>query len=271
MIKRINVFEKIVKLAAIITVSILGFLLIYIFVNGLPNLKISLFSLNYTTENVSSLPAIITTIMLVFISLLIASPLGIFTSIYLVEYANKNSLFIDLIRLAIETLGGIPSIVYGLFGMLFFVTRLRLGYSVISGALTISIMILPLIIRTTEESLLAVNEEIKYASYALGAGKIRTIFKVILPAALPGIISGIILSTGRIVGETAALIYTLGTVPKIPTSILDSGRTLAVHMYALSSEAFYIKEANATAVILVFIVIFINYLSEYIFNKIKGD
>lgn len=173
--------------------------------------------------------------------------------------------------MATETLAGVPSIVYGLFGMLFFVIRLGFQYSLLAGSLTLTIMILPLIIRTTEEALLSVDDSIREASLALGAGKLRTIFKTVLPVAMPGILSGIILSVGRIIGETAALMYTLGTASKIPNSLFSSGRSLSVHMYLLSTEGLHVNQSYATGVVLLLLILFINGLSTYIGNKLgKG-
>lgn len=258
-----------VMAAAVVTFAALLFLIGYILIKGVPHLKPSLFELHYTTENVSMLPAIINTIIMTIVSLVIAIPLGLFTAIYLVEYSGKNSSkIVKIIRLTTETLSGIPSIVYGLFGMLFFVTYLHWGYSILAGAFTMSIMILPLIMRTAEEALLSVSDSFREASFGLGAGKLRTIFRIVLPAAMPGVAAGIILAIGRIVGETAALMYTSGTVAEIPKNIMSSGRTLALHMYALSSEGLYENEAYATAVILLVLVLLINTLSSFIARKI---
>lgn len=257
--------------AACISVTILIFLILYIVIKGLPNLEPSLFSLQYTSENVSVLPAVITTIQMTFLSLIIAVPLGIFTAIYLAEYAKRGNKIVQLIRITTETLSGIPSIVYGLFGMLFFVTALGWGFSLIAGAFTLSIMILPLIMRTTEEALNSVPDSYREGSFGLGAGRLRTVFRIVLPAAVPGILSGIILAIGRIVGETAALIYTAGTVAQVPTKLTDSARTLAVHMYNLSSEGLHTDEAYATALILLIIVIGINALAAFAAKKLaKG-
>ena len=202
------------------------------------------------------------------LSLLIAVPFGIFSAIFLVEYAGRGNKFIGVIRLTTETLSGIPSIVYGLFGMLFFVNTLGWGFSLLAGAFTLSIMILPLIMRTTEEALKAVPDSFREGSFGLGAGKLRTVFRIVLPSAIPGILAGIILAIGRIVGETAALIYTAGTVAQVPSSVLGSGRTLAVHMYNLSSEGLYMDQAYATAVILLVLVVGINALSSVIARKL---
>ena len=250
------------------------FLIAYILINGIPNLKPSLFALEYNSDNVSLFPALINTLEMTALSLLIAVPLGVFTAIYLVEYAGRGNKLVGIIRLTSETLSGIPSIVYGLFGMLFFVGTLQLGLSLLSGALTISIMILPLIIRTTEEALIAVPDMYREASFGLGAGRLRTVFRAVLPSAVPGILAGIILAVGRIVGETAALMYTAGTVAEIAIGkdfLFDSTRTLAVHMYLLSSEGFHTNEAYATAVVLLAIVLAINTLSSFVAKRLTKN
>ena len=202
------------------------------------------------------------------LSLLIAVPFGIFSAIFLVEYSGKGNKFVEVIRLTTETLSGIPSIVYGLFGMLFFVNTLDWGFSILAGAFTLSIMILPLIMRTTEEALKSVPDSYREGSFGLGAGKLRTVFRIVLPSAVPGILAGVIRAIGRIVGETAALIYTAGSVAQIPKSVMGSGRTLAVHMYHLSSEGLYMDQAYATAVILLVLVVGINTLSGMIARKL---
>lgn len=257
-----------VMLAAFITFALLLFLIFYILVNGIPYIKPSLFSLHYTSENASVIPALINTVVMTLLSLLIAVPFGIFSAIFLVEYAGKGNKFIEVIRLTTETLSGIPSIVYGLFGMLFFVNTLKWGFSILAGAFTLSIMILPLIMRQTEEALKAVPDSYREGSFGLGAGKLRTVFHVVLPSAVPGILSGVILATGRIVGETAALIYTAGTIAKVPSSIFDSARTLSVHMYNLSKEGLHTDESYATAVVLLVLVIAINMLSNFVARKV---
>ena len=257
--------------AAAATFAVLLFLLAYILINGLPNIKPSLFSLEYNTENASLMPALVNTVIMTALSLVIAIPFGIFSAIFLVEYAKKGNKFVGIIRITAETLSGIPSIVYGLFGMLFFVSALKWGYSILAGAFTMSIMILPLIMRTTEEALKSVPDTYREGSFGLGAGKLRTIFRIVLPAAVPGIMSGVILAIGRIMGETAALMYTAGTVPKMASSPMDSGRTLAVHMYNLSSEGLYMDQAYATAVILLIVVVGMNTLSAVAARKLtKG-
>ena len=258
-------------LAAMCTVGVLGFLVGYILIKGVPHLSLSLFAWKYTSENVSMLPSLINTILMTLMTLAVAAPLGVFAAIYLVEYAKKGNKLVGVIRVTAETLTGIPSIVYGLFGMLFFVGTCKWGYSLLSGALTLAIMVLPVIMRTTEEALLAVPDSFREASFGLGAGKLRTIFKIVLPAAIPGILAGVILAIGRIVGETAALIYTAGTVAEVPDSIFSSARTLSVHMYNLSKEGLNTNEAYATAVVLLILVICINLLSNLVAKKLEKN
>ena len=260
-----------VILAAVITFSVLLFLIAYILIKGVPHLKPSLFAWEYTSDNVSMMPAIINTLIMTLVSLIIAVPFGIFSAIYLVEYAKRGNKFVKVIRLTTETLSGIPSIVYGLFGFLFFVTYLKWGNSILAGAFTLAIMILPLIMRTTEEALKSVPDSYREGSFGLGAGKLRTVFSVVLPTAIPGILAGVILAVGRIVGETAALIYTSGTVAQIPhglSGLMGSGRTLAVHMYNLSSEGLHVDESYATAVVLLILVVAINSLSGFVAKKL---
>ena len=240
----------------------------YILIKGIPHLTPELFAWKYTSNNVSMLPSIINTFLMTLLSLLVCVPLGIGAAIYLTEYAKRGSKLVKLVRMTAETLSGIPSIIYGLFGSLFFVVALKMGLSLLSGSLTLSIMVLPTIIRTTEEALLAVPDSYREGSFGLGAGRLRTTFKVVLPSAVPGILSGVILAVGRIVGETAALIYTAGTVAKVPDSLLDSTRTLAVHMYTISTEGLYIDQSYATAVVLLVVVLGINALSAFIAKRI---
>ena len=258
-----------VLIAAVVTVLTLLFLVGYILINGIPYLKPSLFALEYNSDNVSMLPSIFNTIVMVLVALLFSVPFGVGAAIYLVEYAKKGNKLVGVIRLTTETLTGIPSIIYGLFGMLFFVIQLKWGYSMLAGACTLAIMVLPTIMRTTEEALLCVPVSYREGSFGLGAGKLRTIFKIVLPAAIPGILSGVILAIGRIVGETAALIYTAGTMTGT-AGLMDSGRTLAIHMYVLSNEGLHKNEANATAVVLLIIVLLINALSSFIAKKLEA-
>lgn len=254
-------------LSAVITGGVLLLVAGYVLCKGIPYLRPSMFAPVYNSENVSMLPALFNTIWMTLLSLAIAAPLGVGGAVYLVEYAPRKSRLVQLVRVTAETLSGIPSILYGLFGMIFFVTTLRWSYSLLSGALTLAIMVLPLILRTTEEALLAVPDSYREGSLALGAGKLRTVMKVVLPPASGGIFAGIILATGRIVGETAALIYTAGTVAQFAVNPMSSGSTLAVHVYVLSGEGLHVGEAYATAVILMLIVFLMNALSSWIAKR----
>lgn len=259
------------KISMFSTLFVFFVLIGFIFYKGVMYLSWDLFAWEYTSENVSMMPAIINTINMVLFSLLIALPLGIFGAIFLSEYGNKKSRLLNLIRVASDTLVGIPSIVYGLFGYLAFVIYFGFRTSFIAGVLTLSIMILPLILRSSEEALRSVPVSFREASFALGAGKLRTIFAIIVPAAIPGILAGVILSIGRIVGESAALLYTSGSVAKV-AGMMDSGRTLSVHMYAISSEGQHINQAYSTAMILILIVLVINIVSNLIAKKLtKGS
>lgn len=260
-----------VLLSAILTFSVLIFLIAYILIHGVPYLKPSLFSLSYTSENASLMPALVNTVIMTVLSLLIAIPFGIFSAVFLVEYAKRGNKFVEVIRLTTETLQGIPSIVYGLFGMLFFVGVCDWGFSILAGAFTMSIMVLPLIMRSTEEALKAVPDSYREGSFGLGAGKLRTVFRIVLPAAIPGILAGIILAVGRIVGETAALIYTAGSVAEFPKNVMSSGRTLAVHMYNLANEGLYMDQAYATSVILLVLVVGINTLSGVVAKRLAKN
>jgi len=269
------VFNILTKIAVVLTISVFVLIVGYVVIKGVPYLKPSLFAKTYTTENVSMLPAIVNTFEMLLVSLAIAAPLGIFCAIYLVEYAKKGNKFVRVIRLTTETLSGIPSIVYGLFGNMFFVLALNWKLSMLSGActlaimvLTLAIMVLPVIMRTTEEALLCVPDMYREGSFGLGAGKLRTIFVIVLPPAISGILSGVILAMGRIFGETAALIYTAGTIAKY-AGLTDSGRTLSIHMYSLSNEGLYMNEASATAVVLLAVVLLLNGLASLVARKLS--
>lgn len=262
------VLRLLMVLATVFTAGVTVCLVGYILFKGIPNLTPDQFAWEYNTENVSMMPAIINTVLMVVLVLIFAVPVGVGAAIYLVEYAKKGNKLVKLVRVTTETLQGIPSIVYGLFGYLFFVVFFGWGNTFIGGALTLAIMILPLIMRTTEEALLSVPDAFREGSFGLGAGKLRTIFKIILPSAVPGIVSGIILGIGRVVGETAALMFTAGTIAKVPASLMDSGRTLAVHMYALLSEGLYMEQAYAAAVVLMVLVLMINACSGWIAKKL---
>lgn len=262
------VLRILMVIATIFTVGVTVCLVGYILIRGIPNLTPEQFAWEYNTENVSMMPAIINTVLMVLLVLVFAVPVGVGAAIYLVEYAKKGNKLVKIVRITTETLQGIPSIVYGLFGYLFFAVFFGWGYTFIGGALTLAIMILPLIMRTTEEALLSVPDSFREGSFGLGAGKLRTIFRIILPSAVPGIVSGIILGIGRVVGETAALMFTAGTIAKVPGSLMDSGRTLAVHMYALLSEGLYMEQAYAAAVVLMVLVLIINACSGWIAKKL---
>ena len=261
--------KVLIRAASALTSFLILYIVGFIFLKGIPNLNVGLFQWEYTSENVSLMPALINTILMTAISMTFAVPIGIFTAIFLAEYAKRGNKFVKFIRMAAETLSGIPSIVYGIFGMVFFVIALGWRYSLLAGALTMAIMILPLIMRTTEEALLSVPDAYREGSYGLGAGKLRTVFSISLPAAVPGILGGVILAIGRVVGETAALIYTAGTLARVAQSPMDSARTLSVHLFRLSGEALHINEAYATAVVLILLVLVINALSALIARKIS--
>ena len=263
-----RIYRFAVYAGAFFSMAVLVLIVGYILVKGIPHLSPELFAWAYNSSNVSMMPSIINTLLITLFSLIVCVPLGIGAAIYLTEYAKRGSKLVKLVRMTAETLSGIPSIIYGLFGALFFVVALDMGLSLLSGALTLSIMVLPTIMRTTEEALLAVPDSYREGSFGLGAGRLRTTFKVVLPSAVPGILSGVILAVGRIVGETAALIYTAGTVAKIPDSVLDSTRTLAVHMYTISTEGLYINQSYATAVVLLVVVLGINAFSSFVAKRI---
>ena len=269
-----KIFSNTVKIlmysAADFTFALLIGIIVYVAYRGLPYLRPSLFSLEYSSKNQSMLPSIINTLHMILITLLISVPIGIFSAIYMVEYAKSNNKAIKVVRLATETLQGIPSIVYGLFGYIFFNIFLGLGYSIISGALTMAIMVLPLIIRATEEALLAVDNSYREASYGLGARKLRTVFNVVLPPAMNGILSGVILAIGRVFGETAALIFTAGTMSSLAKTS-ESGSTLAIHMYKLFGEGIHINESFATALVLLIFVVIINSISTILANRLGGN
>ncbi|MBO4991896.1 MAG: phosphate ABC transporter permease PstA [Firmicutes bacterium] len=274
-----------VTLSAIMTAGVVILLVGYILIKGIPCLTPDLFAWKYTSENGSLMSSLINTVIMIILALIIAGPIGIFSAIYLVEYAKRGNKVVGVVRMTAEMLSGIPSIVYGLFGYLFFVKALGWSYSIMAGAFTLAIMVLPLIMRTTEEALKAVPDSYREGSFGLGAGRLRTVFRIILPSAVPGILAGIILAIGRIVGETAALIYTAGTVAEVPVwkwtghplrdliaPLFSSGSTLSVHMYRMSSEGLHINTAYGTAVVLLVIVIVINALSSFVAKKLsKAD
>ena len=262
-----RILKALCWLSGFITLGTLALIVLYICINGIPHLKGSLFAIKYNSRNVSMFHAIVNTLAMTGLALLFSVPVGVFGGIYLAEYAKPGSKLVKLIRVTAETLTGIPSIVYALFGMLAFVVTLKIGISILSGALTLAIMTLPLILRQTEESLLSVPLSYREGSFGLGAGKLRTTMRIVLPVAMPGILAAVLLSVGRISGETAALIYTAGTATRI-AGLMESGRTLSVHLYQLQQEARYMNEAFAVAVVLLVIVILMNALSSFIARKL---
>ena len=273
-----KILRALVYVGAILTALVLAGIVGYILINGIPHLKPSLFEWTYTSENVSLMPALIDTILMALLALALSVPTGVGAAIYLVEYARSSSRFVRAVRMTAETLQGIPSIIYGLFGLLFFTTMLGWGLSLISGACTLAIMVLPVVMRTTEEALLAVPESYKQGGFALGAGRVRTIFRCVLPSALPGIVGGVLLALGRCVGEVAALLFTAGTVAQIPDfggqgifAIFDSCRTLAVHMYVLASEGLHMDETYATAVVLLILVVILNMGANFAAKRLKRE
>lgn len=254
--------------AAALTAALFLTMIAYLTIKGIPHLKSTFFALNYTSENVSLLPAAVNTLVMTILALALALPFGIGAAVYTCEYARRGNRFVGIVRVAAETLAGIPSIVYGLFGAIFFVRRLGCGKSLLAGALTLAVMILPLVLRTAEEALKSVPALYREGSFGLGAGRLRTVFKIVLPAAAPGLFAGVLLAIGRILGESAALVFTSGTVAQVASNMLDSGRTLAVHLYAISGEGLYIGETYATSVVLLVFVIALNALAGHIQKKL---
>lgn len=265
------VLAAVTWLSALLTAAVVVFLIGYILYHGIPNLSLpGIFAWEYNGENQSMTPAIINTFIMVALTLLLAVPIGVGAAIYLVEYAKKGNKLVKVIRITAETLSGIPSIVYGLFGFIVFVITLGWSYTLIAGVITMAIMILPLIMRTTEEALMAVPDSFREGSFGLGAGKLRTVFRIVLPSAVPGILAGIILAIGRIVGESAALIFTSGTNAVVAKSLFTSASTLSVHLYALLTEGLYTEQAYAVAVVLLFVIIGINALSNVVAKKLTA-
>lgn len=264
-----NILKLLIYLSAIFTVGALAIIVGYIFVKGIGKLNLHFLTSDYSSSGDGGiLPMIVSTVYMVGVSIAIATPIGVLAAIYMQEYAKQDKL-VKAIRFATESLAGIPSIIYGLFGGIFFVTVLKLSFSILSGALTVSIIILPLIIRTTEEALKTVPRSYREASLALGSTKFQTLYKVVLPSAVPGILSGIILSVGRVIGESAAIFLTAGTVAQMPLGIFDSARTLTVHAYLLTKESGDIQTAAALGIVLIFIVLFLNTIAKIIAKKLN--
>ncbi|EGT4847098.1 phosphate ABC transporter permease PstA [Clostridioides difficile] len=264
-----NLLKSLVYLSALFTIVSLVVIVGFIFIKGIGNMNFNFLFSNYSASGDGGiLPMIITTLYTVVVSIVVATPIGILAAIYLQEYAKKGKA-VTAIRFATESLSGIPSIVYGLFGGIFFVVTLKMGYSIVTGSLTVAIIILPVIIRTTEEALKTVPQAYRESSLALGATKFQTLYKVVLPSAIPGILSGVILSVGRIIGESAAILLTAGTVAKMPGGIFDSARTLTVHSYLLTKESGDIATAASIGIVLIVIVLALNMLARFVAKKLN--
>lgn len=267
-----NILLTLLWFAAFLTVAVLVTIVGYIFYKGIGLISFNFIFGDYSPSGDGGIwPMIVTTIYTIAISLIIATPIGILAAVYLQEYAKQGKL-VRLIRFATESLTGIPSIIYGLFGAVFFVTTLKLGMSIIAASLTLTIIVLPVIIRTTEESLKTVPRTYREGSLALGTTKLQTLYKVILPSAMPGILSGLILSMGRIIGESAAIFLTAGTVAAMPSSIFSSARTLTVHSFLVTQEAGDIELAAAIGIVLIVIILILNFSATFISKKLnKAD
>ena len=264
-----NLLRGLLWLSAILSVAVLVMIVGFIFYKGFGLISFDFIFGDYSPTGGGGIwPMIVTTIYTIVISLVIATPIGILAAVYLQEYAKQGRL-VRIIRFATESLTGIPSIIYGLFGAVFFVTTLKLGMSIIAASLTLTIIVLPVIIRTTEEALKTVPASYREGSLALGTTKLQTLYKVILPTAMPGILSGIILSIGRIVGESAAIFLTAGTVAAMPESIFSSARTLTVHSYLVTQESGDIELAAAVGIVLIVIILAINLSATYISKKLN--
>ncbi|MDD2373634.1 MAG: phosphate ABC transporter permease PstA [Syntrophomonadaceae bacterium] len=268
-----KILTAIFWLLALIIVGILFSLIAYIAVRGLPGLSMDfiLQAPSRAGKEGGISTTIVGTLYLTAVALLLAVPLGVAAAIYLEEYARPDSKFAWLVNLTAETLAGIPSIIFGLFGFVFFVIFLGLGWSIISGALTLAFMILPTITRTAQEAILSVPREYRENSLALGAGKWQTVCRVVIPPALPGIITGIILSIGRAVGETAAIILTAGSSLNMPLSLSDSTRTMSVHLYLLAMEGVSLERAFTTAFLIIILIIIINYLANLSLRRLAAN
>lgn len=250
-------------IALIISLAALALVIAYVLINGVDKLSLDLLFGDYKNSP-SILPALIGTLQLVCISAIIAVPIGIASAVFLVEYTNNKGKLVKVIQIATETLAGIPSIVYGLFGYLVFVVALGWGYSIMGGGITLAIMILPTIVRSTQESLLSVQAGLREGAYALGTSKVRTIFKIVLPSAASGIVTAVILAIGRVVSESAVLILTIGmVVNKVPETLMSSGTSLALDIYYFASHG-YPDEAAATAVVLLVFAMLLNLLAGWI-------
>lgn len=267
-----NILNSLLYISSFVTVGVLVLIVGFIFIKGIKGISLDYIFSDYSASGDGGIfPMILSTLYMVLVSIAVSTPIGILSAIYLNEYAKKGKI-VEIIRFATECLSGIPSIVYGLFGGIFFVVTLKMQYSIIAGALTVAIIILPVIIRTTEEALKIVPNEYREGSLAMGATKFQTLYKVILPSALPGILSGVILSIGRVIGESAAVFLTAGTVASMPLTIFDSARTLTVHSYLLTKELGDISGAASVGIVLIIIVLFLNTIAKFIAKKLnKGN
>ena len=251
-----------------ITVSVLIFIIYFVLKHGLPALSISFLTKNPTEMGRSGgiFSTVVGTVALTLIAVLIAAPFGVGTAIYLTEYTREN-LITRVIRFGASCLAGIPSIIFGLFGFILFVMALGFGWSLLSGGLTLAFMLLPTIIRTSEEAIKAVPQSFREVSFSLGSTRWQSVTRVVLPAALPGIVTGIILSIGRSIGETAAVIFTAGSAIHLPTSIFSSSRTMSVHFYILAREGISMPNAYGTAAVLVLAILLINLATYAMMNR----
>lgn len=264
-----SVLKYICIVALVISLLSLAAVVAYVLINGVGKLSFNLVFGEYLPDSPTMLPAIIGTLELVAISALIAVPVGVCSAVFLVEYTNNGGIFVKVVRIATETLAGIPSIVYGLFGYLIFVVAFGWGYSMLGGGITLAVMILPTIVRSTEESLLSVQGGHREGAYALGASKVRTIFKIVLPSAASGIVTSVILAIGRVVSESAVLILTIGmVVNKVPCTLMSPGTSLALDIYYFASHG-YPDEAAAAAVVLIIFVMLLNLLAGSIGTLIQ--
>ncbi|MBU1733606.1 MAG: phosphate ABC transporter permease PstA [Verrucomicrobia bacterium] len=251
-----------------LTLAILIFVIVFILGKGLP-----VISLSFLFDNPQEMgkaggifPTLVGTLILPLVAIVIALPAGVGTAVYLSEYTVENPAT-RIIRFGTDCLAGIPSIIFGLFGFIFFVTTLKMGWCILSGALTLAIMVLPTIIRTSEEAIKAVPASYREVSCSLGATRWETVLKVVLPNALPGIVTGVMLSIGRCIGETAAVIFTAGASLRLPHSLFDSTRTMAVHFYILAREGISNENAYGTAAVLIISVLLVNSLSYWMMNR----
>ena len=265
-----NLLKALLWVCGGIAVAFLALILIYVITRGIPYINWEFLTTAYRPGLGSNgiRDIIVGTLAMVGLTLVIAVPIGVLAAIYMGEYAKKGKV-LTTIRFCVESLAGIPSILYGLFGYTFFAIQLAFGFSLLSSALTLAIMVLPVIIRSTEEALFTVPDSYREGSLALGASKLTTLFRVILPSAIPGILSAIILSMGRVMGETAAVYYTAGTMARVPSSVFSSTRSLAVHLYLLVKEGLESGDAFAMATILIVIVVGLNALANFIAKRLS--